>query len=287
MKILISGKDSYIGDHIADWLLKSTIENFEVDFLDVRDANWENCDFHGYDAVVHVAGIVHRKDITDTSIYTRVNTELPVRVAYKAKKSGVRQFVFFSTMAVYGIGKKLKENYIKSDSPANPIDPYGESKYNAEIELSKLVDNDFTLSIVRPPNVYGKGCKGGYITGYASIVARLPVIPYAYANVKQSVLYIDNLCELIRLLLVNRDGGVFLPQDDKAVSAVELMDTIGKSIGMHRKKSKLAGMCARILSFLPVAIKGFGGVAYTQTASKYLGGDYVVVPFDEAIKRTV
>ena len=76
MKILISGKDSYIGNHIADWLRLSIDETFVVDFLDVREPNWIDKDFLGYDTVIHVAGIVHRKDITDAAIYEKVNTIL-------------------------------------------------------------------------------------------------------------------------------------------------------------------------------------------------------------------
>ena len=105
MKILISGKDSYIGNHIADWLRLSKDETFVVDFLDVREPNWIDKNFLGYDTVIHVAGIVHRKDITDAAIYEKVNTTLPVEVATRAKQSGVRQFVFMSSMAVYELGK--------------------------------------------------------------------------------------------------------------------------------------------------------------------------------------
>lgn len=286
MKVLISGKDSYIGNHIEEWLLKPK-NNFEVDFLDVRNPDWNKHNFDGYDAVIHVAGIVHRKDITDSKIYDAVNTQLPYSVAKKAKEAGVKQFVFLSTMAVYGLGKKLKENYIDFTTPENPVGFYGESKLKAERKLQQLEDDNYVISIVRPPNVYGKGCKGGYISGYASIIRKLPVIPVAYENVKQSVIYIDNLCEFIRLLLENKSQGVFLPQDDVAVSAVELMDAIGRGIGVNRKKSKILGFVPHMLSFLPLTVKGYGGVAYTASASCYSGGNYVVVPFKDAILRTV
>lgn len=287
MKVLISGKDSYIGDHIAGWLVNSNKVHFEVDFLDVRKPDWCMTDFSGYDAVVHVAGIVHRKDITDPKIYDKVNTQLPYDVASKAKASGVKQFVFLSTMAVYGIGKRLKGNYVDLTTPINPTSLYGKSKYNAEKKLKSLEDDNFILSIVRPPNVYGKGCKGGYIMGYTSIVEKLPIIPDAYSNVKQSVLYIDNLCEFIRLLLIDRESGIFLPQDDKAVSAVELMEAINNAKGLEKRKSQALGIIAHLFSFTSIVVKGFGGIAYPQTASTYYDRDYIVVPFREAIKKTL
>ena len=287
MKILISGKDSYIGNHIADWLRLSKDETFVVDFLDVREPNWIDKNFLGYDTVIHVAGIVHRKDITDAAIYEKVNTTLPVEVATRAKQSGVRQFVFMSSMAVYGIGKKLSNNIIDQSTPINPKSLYGKSKYKAENLLKELEDDSFLITIVRPPNVYGKGCKGGYITGYSNIVSKIPVIPDAYGDIKQSVIYIDNLCEIIRLLIINRSRGIFTPQDDKAVSAVELMTEICKVNCLHKKKSKVAGVIVRLLSFLSLAVKVYGGVAYSEKVSAYPNGNYVKVPFNEAIKRTL
>lgn len=287
MKVLICGKDSYIGDHISEWLIASKEHNFGVDILDVRMPDWGRKDFAGYDAVVHVAGIVHRKDITDPKIYYDVNTQLPYDVATKAKESGVKQFVFISTMAVYGVGKKLKENYVDLNTHINPIGLYGSSKYNAELKLRQLESRDFIISIVRPPNVYGKGCKGGYIKGYASIIRKMPLLPDAYGSIKQSILYIDNLCELIRLVLVNKANGIFLPQDDAPVSAIELMDTINKIMGLKKKRSKFFGLLPRIFSFIPLTVKGYGGIAYPISASTYYDWDYVVVPFHEAIRRSL
>lgn len=287
MRILISGKDSYIGDHIADWLKSSKNNNFEVDVIDVRNPDWISFDFSSYDTIVHVAGIVHRKDITSAEIYEKVNTQLPYDIAKKAKKDGVSQFIFLSTMAVYGIGKRLTENYVDITTPINPTNLYGKSKYDAEKKLRTLEDSNFIITIIRPPNVYGKGCKGSYISGYASIVKNLPIIPEAYVNVKQSVLYIDNLCEFLKLLILNKDSGIYLPQDDKAISAVELMEAISDTKGYSRNKSKFLGHIAKLFSFTTLALKGFGGVAYRQSASQYKGGNYVVVPFEEAIRRTL
>lgn len=287
MKVLISGKDSYIGDKIGAWLLASKKESFEVQYLDVRNDSWTSFDFSGFDTVIHVAGIVHRKDIKDISIYDKVNTILPVEVAKLAKSHGVRQFVFLSTMAVYGIGKTMKGAIITKETPVNPQSLYAKSKYNAEVLLKELEDESFILTIVRPPNVYGKQCKGGYITGYDSIVKKLPAIPEAYNHVKQSVLYIDNLAEFCRLVIVNKDRGIFLPQDDYPVSAVELMYSIANAKGYKKVKSKILGWGIKLLSFTSFVNKGYGGIAYSLDISKYNKGNYIVKSFEEAIKETL
>lgn len=285
-KILITGKDSYIGNHIQAWL-----EQFEnqylVEQLDVQDESWRDYCFSGVDAIVHVAGIVHRPDIKDEDLYNRVNAELPAEIAKKAKDSGVKQFVFLSTMAVFGAGKRLAENIINDSTPINPLSLYGSSKYLGECNLNKLEDENFKITIVRPPNVYGKDCKGGYITGFKSVVSKLPAIPSAYLNVKQSVLYIDNLSEFIRLCIDNEADGVFMPQDGAAVSSVELMSGISNAIGNKKSTSKILGLGIYVLSFVPLVKKAYGGVAYDEKMSSYFDNKYVVIPFEEGIKKTL
>lgn len=285
-KILITGKDSYIGNHVQIWL--EQFENqYEVEQLDVQDESWKEYNFSGVDAIVHVAGIVHRPDIKDEGLYNRVNAELPAEIAKIAKAFGVKQFVFLSTMAVFGAGKRLAENIINEGTPINPLSLYGSSKYLGECKLNKLEDDNFKVTIVRPPNVYGRGCKGGYITGFRTVVSKLPAIPYAYFNVKQSVLYVDNLSEFIRLCIDNETAGVFMPQDKLAISSVELMTEISKAIGKEKKKSKILGFGVRVLSFLPIVKKAYGGIAYDDKTSSYFENEYVVVPFSKGVRRAL
>lgn len=284
MNIIIIGKNSYIGNHIDKWL---TGKGHQVTQLDVLTDVWKRFDYSPYDAIVHVAGIVHQPKCKDWELYKRVNAEMPVAIAKMAKEQGVKQYVFFSTMGVYGVGKKLHPNVIDEKTPLYADSMYGKSKLMAEDSLIKLQDGNFKVACVRPPSVYGKGCRGGYITGFASIARHLPVIPCAYQNVKQSFIYIDNLSELVKLIIEKHQSGVFCPQDDKSVSANELLDAIAKGIGKNLHVSKLFGFFVRALSFIPLIKKVYGGVAYSEALSSMEGLDYVVVPFEEGMRRTV
>ena len=284
MRILIIGKNSYIGNHIDKWLTKY---GHLVTQLDVLTDEWKTYDYSPYDAIVHVAGIVHQPNCQDWELYKRVNTDMPIAIATMAKKAGVKQYVFFSTMGVYGVGKRLMPNIVDETTPLAPKGMYGKSKLMAEEGLCELQDETFKVAFVRPPSVYGKGCRGGYITGFTSIARRLPVIPCAYENVKQSFIYIDNLSELVRLVIETNRVGVFCPQDDKAVSANELLHTIANGIGRKYRSSWLLGLLVRLLHFIPLVNKAYGGVEYAKTLSDIYGIDYVVVPFEEGIKRTV
>ncbi len=285
MKIAIIGKNSYIGRHIKEWF-EQKHEN-EVYEVDSHDGKWKAFDFRSVDAVIHVAGIVHRPDVTDWDLYKRVNIDLPVEIATVAKQQGVKQLVFLSTMGVFGVDKKLSKNVIDKSNYPNPNSMYGESKYQAETQLKELEDENFTITIVRPPNVYGKDCKGGYITGFASVVRKLPFIPCVYENVKQSVIYIDNLTEFIYLLVLKRMSGVFMPQDIASVSAVELMDYISKALGLKRWKSRLFGIFAYLLAWTPIAKKAYGGIEYDIKLSEVSGIKYQIVSTEEGIRRTL
>ena len=284
MKILIIGKNSYIGNHIDEWLSK---HGHQVTQLDVLTDKWKTFDYSPYDTIVHVAGIVHQPNCQDWSLYKRVNTDMPIAIATMAKKGGVKQYVFFSTMGVYGIGKRLKPTIVDENTPLAPAGMYGKSKLMAEEGLRELQDKAFKVAFVRPPSVYGKGCRGGYISGFTSIARRLPVIPRAYENVKQSFIYIDNLSELVRLVIEKNKAGVFCPQDDKAVSANELLRVIANGIGRKYRSSWLLGLGVRLLHFIPLVNKAYGGVEYAKALSDIEGMDYVVVPFEEGMRRTV
>lgn len=285
-QVLITGEKGYIGIHIQQWLLKKT-SIYNVQMLNVRSDEWQNVCFRGVDVLIHTAGIVHQPDLTDWGIYKDINVDLSVALAKKAKLEGVRQFIFFSSMAVYGRSKRLAVNVINEETEISPASLYGKSKYLAENEIRKLQSEDFKIVIIRPPNVFGKNCKGGYISGFQSVISRLPALPYAYPSIKQSTIYIDNLCELVRLIIESESSGFFMPQDGVPVSAIELMTAIADSAGLRKRKSRILGIGIYLLSFLPIVKKAYGGVAYSEEMTVYFNNQYVVVPFAEGIRRSI
>ena len=160
-KVLITGANSYIGTSFEKYVKENNID-FEMDTLDLLDPKWENYDFSGYDSVFHVAGIAHfSKDESKKELYYKVNTELTDNVAKIAKQAGVGQFIFMSSIIVYGDSTSGKRIITKQTKP-NPTDFYGDSKWQAEQKLNKLSDNTFKVVIIRPPMIYGKGSKGNY-----------------------------------------------------------------------------------------------------------------------------
>ncbi|MDS0526519.1 NAD-dependent epimerase/dehydratase family protein [Clostridium sp. SHJSY1] len=262
-KILITGKDSYIGTSLEKWLSKEP-DNYKVDTLDMRDDGWRNKDFSEYDAIFHVAAIVHKKEKKELkSLYFKVNRDLPIEVAKKAKVEGVKQFIFMSSMSVYGIeGKIGEEVVIDKETLPKPKSYYGMSKYEAENQMKLLTDKNFNVAILRPPMVYGDNCPGNYAR-LESLAIRTPIFPMI--ENKRSMIHIDKLCEYIKKYIDNNANGVFLPQDDDYVNTSLLVKKIahdnGREVVLSNSIGKIIKVTGRNNAFLS---KIFGNLIYIK-----------------------
>ncbi|MBA1334154.1 MAG: UDP-glucose 4-epimerase [Firmicutes bacterium] len=284
-KILITGANSYIGTSFKNWVSRWP-DDYKVDSISVRGNGWKGKSFKGYDVVFHVAAIVHVKE-NDINKYFKVNRDLAVEVANKAKQEGVKQFIFLSTMGVYGI----ETGYIKQDTIAMPKTPYAKSKYEAEQLLFELNDDVFKVAVLRPPIVYGKGCKGNY-PRLASMALRLPLFPDV--RNERSMIYIDNLSEFIRLIIDFSTGGLFFPQNKDYVNTTELVKLIAKE---HSKELKVIGVFNFGVNVGVKLSKTFRKVFGTFVYDKKMPGgpgtfingqkiDYETVSFEETIRQT-
>src|SRR5690554_6731837 len=112
-RVLITGQNSYIGTSVERWLLRDP-DKYKVDTIDMKDGSWKEKDFSQYDVVFHVAGIAHIKETSENQdLYYKVNRDLAYETAQKAKEDEVGQFIFLSSMSVYG----LENGVIYKDTP--------------------------------------------------------------------------------------------------------------------------------------------------------------------------
>ena len=278
-RILIAGEGSYIGEHIAAWLA-ATPQRFETVTLSVRDGGWKQFPMNGFDAVVLVAGIAHQKETQhNEALYDAVNHRLAVEIANRAKDSGVRQFVFFSSMSVYG----LTVGRITAETKPAPNTAYGRSKYLAEQALTTLANAHFHVAVLRPPMIYGPGCRGNY-PRLAALLQKLPVFPRVQNE--RSMLYIDNLCLFMVPLLESGVGGLYFPQNEAFVNTGELAYAIaqahGRRLWQPRGFSRLLTVLARRGGALG---KVFGTLTYDQRMSGAFR-DIAQPAFAETIRRT-
>ena len=270
-KILITGANSYIGTSFERYM-QQYADEYQVDTIDMIDGTWREKDFSGYDVVYHVAGIAHSDNgkisKEKEKIYYAINTELTIETAKKAKAEGVKQFVFMSSAIVYGNSASLgKEKIITKDTPTSPSNCYGDSKVQAENGILPLSDNNFKVVVLRPPMIYGKGSKGNY-PALVKFAKKLSVFPYV--KNQRSMLYIENLLEFVRLMIINEEDGIFFPQNLEYSNTSEMVKMIGAA---HGKKVRLVKGFTWVLKFLSVFTglinKAFGSLTYTQEMSAY------------------
>jgi len=286
-RLLITGAGSYVGMSVEQYLRRWP-EEFTVDTVDMIGDGWKEASFAGYDAVLHVAGIVHRedtkKDPAQAELYRRVNTQLAIETAQKAKAEGVKQFLFMSSASVYGLTAPVgKVVTITGDTPLNPTDHYGLSKAKAEEGLRALSGPGFKLAILRPPMIYGKGCKGNYQT-MAHLAKKLPVFPYV--ENRRSMLYIENLAEFIRLVLLDEAEGIFCPQNSEYVNTSDMVNLIAHANGKGILLVKGFAWALKLLRpVTDMADKAFGSLCYDFELSRY-PRDYCIKTFEESILET-
>lgn len=279
--ILVFGKDSYIGTNFEKWLNKSKEGNYNISSISSKDDEWRKEDFSKYDVIFCLAGIAHvsaNKKLED--LYYKVNRDLPIEVATKAKTEGVKQFIFMSSMIIYGADGKIGQfKIIKEDTSKVPIDFYGRSKLEADEAIQKLSDEKFKTIIIRAPMVYGPNCKGNFLK-LKKIAKILPIFPDIENN--RSMIYIDNLVECIKQNIDNENSGVIYPQNREYVSTKSIIEAMAKAMN---KKMHFVKIFNPILKLLSKKINYINKIFGNKVYDKSLSGDfsYCVVDFETSI----
>ena len=296
-KVLITGADSYIGESFTEYTKRYYADNFEIDAIDMRDASWKEKEFSKYDIVYHVAGIAHA-DVGNVSNeikekYYAVNTDLAVETAKKAKADGVQEFIFMSSMIVYGDSAPYgKEKIVDAHTVPVPANFYGDSKLQADVAVRELADDSFKVLVLRPPMIYGKGSKGNYPT-LAKLARKLPVFPDV--NNERSMLHIDNLCEfLCQIMLIKnlkQNATVLIPQNETWTKTADMVKKIARGSGKNIVELKMLRPAIAIGGKMPGKIgglvnKAFGNSCYAYEVSVYPGISYQKVSLSESIART-
>ena len=283
-KILITGKNSYIGTHIKNWLGNEQ-DKYEVTELDVRNDDWQKEDFTKYDIIIHVAGIAHvstNKKLED--LYYKVNRDLAIQVANKAKKENVKQFIFMSSMIIYGDDELFGTNKkIDKNTKPQPKNFYGNSKLQAEEGIKKLEDADFKVVIIRTPMVYGPNCKGNFVK-LKKIAKISPIFPDIQNE--RSMIYIDNLCEFIKQAIDKEKSGTFYPQNKEYISTKQIIEVMAETMNKKMHFIKLFNPILKLLAKkMNLINKVFGTKVYDKELSENF--EYIVVDNKESIRRSV
>ena len=295
-RILITGASGYIGTHMRQYLaqfMDAGEAAYQVDTLSLRKEGWENHDFTGYDSVLHLAGKAHA-DISRLSEearreYKKVNCELAVRAGMLAREAGVPQFIYMSSVIVYGDSARVgKTKHITASTQPAPSNFYGDSKWQAEQGLCELKDAGFQVACVRSPMVYGPRSKGNFPM-LVKLAEKLPCFPKIQNE--RSMIYIDNLTEFLRQLIESGRGGVYLPQNAEYATTAMLVERIAAHKGRKLLITRLLNPFVFLTSVVPGRVgaltnKAFGSLTIEQGLTGEIE-DYRICDLEESLVRSL
>lgn len=271
-KILIIGANGYIGENFANYAQ----DEFQINTVNSHK-EWKWTDFSGYTSILFAAGIAHRKETEENKhLYYEVNHYLALDVAKKAKAANVPQFIYLSTMSVFG---DANTEIAITDTPS-PINNYGRSKFEAEESLADLASDDFNIAIIRPPMVYGKNCPGKF-QELVKLSKYMPIVPDT-KNLR-SMIFIDNLSEFLCTIIRENAHGTFHPQNSMHINTACLIELIRQEAGKKTFKSQLLGVLAKTLfPICPPLKNAFGSIYYTRKEEAYQK-----ISLESSVKRSI
>ncbi|MEZ8028394.1 NAD-dependent dehydratase [Enterovibrio norvegicus] len=263
MKLLITGANGFVGRRVSKtakhkkWQVKKQIRNVSSTADDIIvsdvDPDTEWGDFlQGIDCIIHCAARVHQMSDAicgDKALqaYRDVNTFGSLNLACQAAEAGVKRFVFISSIKVNGEQTYPGQTFI-SEVSISPIDPYGLSKYEAEIGLRKIAEETgMEVVIIRPPLIYGPGVKANFLA-MMNLVKRGVPLPFGAIRNSRSLVYIENLVSLVILCCEhpNAANKTFLVSDNDDVSTTRMLNEIAKGMG---RKSLLIPIPQKFIEF--------------------------------------
>ena len=264
-RVLITGASGFIGKALCASLKKNNFtvrrvvrrsgschkRNFQSkDIFSVDNigphTNWANF-LIGVDVVIHLAArvhVMHDKEKDPLNLFQETNTAGTENLARVSSKSGVRRFIYLSSIKVNGeetewrtensvpSGGKNKIRFSETDVP-NPQDPYAVSKWKAEQILHSIAkENSMEVVIIRPPLVYGPGVKANFLNLMCWLYRGVP-LPLGAIHNQRSLVALDNLIDLIISCISNPAAGnqTFLAGDGEDLSTSELLRRLSIALG--------------------------------------------------------
>ncbi|KYH13843.1 NAD-dependent epimerase/dehydratase family protein [Staphylococcus kloosii] len=258
--ILITGKNGYVGNQLNDYLkAKGNI----VELINVKGNQWKELDFNKYDVVIHLAAIVHNNNPNATMLdYMNVNYHLTKELAEKAKNQGVNQFLFFSTMSVFGLeGEVAKQVIVNNKTKKRPTTSYGISKLRAEEALCDIQSKEFKVAILRPPMIYGESAPGNF----SKLIKLSNILPfYPRIENQRSSIYIGNLNIYIDELIKREGSGIFHPQNNYYLNTNHAIFEMRRIQDKKSLSIKLPNSLLKVFRKMSILNKLYGNLVYSR-----------------------
>jgi len=219
-RILLTGANGFVGNYF----LKKYSSSYEIITFSFLNDNFVNLDLSNIDVVIHCSALVHQMKGASWEQYEKININQTIQLADKAKKSGVKHFIFLSTIKVYG---EESNKHCYENSRTNPTDYYSISKLKAEDSIRNIESSNFKISVLRCPLIYGAGVRANF-ANLINLIKKAPILPFKNIKNKRSLVFVGNVCFILHRIIFLEKRGIFLSVDDKALSTTDLIQIIAK-----------------------------------------------------------
>jgi UDP-glucose 4-epimerase len=266
MRVLITGVAGFLGSHLADAFLERNdtvvgidnllggyVENVPdgVQFFNQDLSDLEAIDrcFAGVELVIHAACTAYEGlSVFSPALVCKNTYQITATTLSAAVKNGVKKFVFMSSMARYGTQQVVP--FTENLNP-NPQDPYGISKYAAELlveNVSKTHGMDYVVLV--PHNIIGPRQKfDDPYRNVASIMinrilqGKAPII-YGDGNQRRCFSFVQDVVNPIMKACLNRDINgltINIGPDEEFVTINELAQKISLRLNFDQPPIYLPG----------------------------------------------
>ena len=268
MKVLLTGATGFLGKTLLGELYKNNFQVIKLgrDFNSAKQFDYIytnnfvseqkfQLDAYQIDTVIHCAARVHVMNDTDSNpldAFRAVNTNGTLNLAQQAANAGVKRFIFISSIKVNGESTELGFPF-KPDDDFIPTDPYGLSKYEAEVGLRKIAEQTgMEVVIIRPPLVYGPGVKANFAAMIKWMNRGLPLPLGGIRDNRRSLVSIYNLVDLIITCIEHPSAAnnTFLVSDDDDLSTTQLLDNIATACNVPNRLLPVPSFFFRLIAKL-------------------------------------
>lgn len=311
MKILVTGASGFVGSAVCSAVASAGHEctavvrkielqdgpsaGSKVAVGDINaDTKWTKA-LAGVDVIIHCAARAHimRDDSTDpSSDFRTVNVEGTTNLARQAAESGVKRFIFISSIKVNGEFTRFGEKFDANNIPA-PEDAYGISKMEAESSLSEVSEEmGMEAVIIRPTLVYGNGVKGNFASLLGMVRKAFPM-PFGAIHNRRSLVGLDNLVNLIITCIDHPNAGneVFLVSDGEDVSTTQLLKRVAAAMGRPSRLIPVPAVLLKLAAIMvgkrAMAQRLLGSLQVDITKTREVLGWNPPVRLDEGLRQCV
>jgi nucleoside-diphosphate-sugar epimerase len=267
LKILVTGGSGFVGNAVVKKMMtdngitvrtsvrrcQDSTDLINTDIVIAHlspETNWLEA-LVDINVVIHAAARVHmmkEKNSDSHEDFRKINVDATINLAKQASEAGVKRFIYLSSIKVNGESTQPGCSFTAEDVP-RPLDPYGISKYEAEIGLRKIAEKTgMEVVIIRPPLVYGPGVKANFASMMRVIKHGVPLPLASVIGNKRSLVALDNLVDLIIVCIRHPAAAnqTFLVSDDEDVSTAELLRRMGLAL---KRPAKLFYVPSLLLKF--------------------------------------